>query len=118
VDYDFAVVNVLDKDNPDKLPPSIHAAYYPTTEIKPGDNVTFLVRTFRTIEGKEIWDFGDGSPKEEVRSDGNAVMLAKDGYARTVHRYEKPGHYLVRVERTNGRGETAIARLHVRVGVE
>ncbi|MBA4189648.1 MAG: hypothetical protein C0467_16815 [Planctomycetaceae bacterium] len=63
--------------------------------IKPGDNVTFLVRTFRTIEGKEAWDFGDGIPKEEVRSDGNAVMLAKDGYAHTVHRYEKPEHYLV-----------------------
>ena len=80
--------------------------------------VTFLVRTFRTVEGKETWDFGDGSPKVEVRSDGNAVPLAKDGYARTVHRYEKAGHYLVRVERTNGRGETAVARLHVRVEVE
>ncbi len=118
VDYDFAVVNVLDKDQPEQLPPSIHAAYYPTTGIKPGDNITFLVRTFRTVEGKETWDFGDGSPKEEVRSDGNAVPLAKDGYARTIHRYEKPGHYLVRVERTNGRGETAVARLHVRVEVE
>lgn len=118
VDYDFAVVNVLDKDHPDRLPPSIHAAYSPTFGLKPGDNVTFFVRTFRTVEGKEIWDFGDGSPKVEVRSDGNAIPLAKDGYARTVHRYEKPGHYLVRVERTNGRSETAVARLHVRVGTE
>ncbi|MFO0806615.1 MAG: PKD domain-containing protein [Gemmataceae bacterium] len=118
VDYDFAVVNVLDKDHPDRLPPSIHAAYSPTFGIKPGDDITFFVRTFRTIEGKETWDFGDGSPKVEVRSDGNLVPLAKDGYARTVHRFEKPGHYLVRVERTNGRGETAVARLHVRVGVE
>ncbi|HET6574801.1 MAG TPA: PKD domain-containing protein [Fimbriiglobus sp.] len=118
VDYDFAVVNVLDKDQPGKLPPSIHAAYYPTTGIKPGDDVTFLVRTFRTIEGKETWDFGDGSPAVEVRSDGNAVQLAKDGYARTVHRYTKPGHYLVRVERTNGRGESAVARLHVHVGTD
>jgi murein DD-endopeptidase MepM/ murein hydrolase activator NlpD len=117
-DYDFAVVNVLDPDHPDRLPPSIHAAYHPTFGIKPGDAVTFLVRTFRTVEGKEVWDFGDGGPKEEVRSDGNAVPLAKDGYARTVHRYERPGHYLVRVERTNGRGETAVAHLHVRVGVE
>ena len=118
VDFDFAVVHVLDKEHPDKLPPSIHAAYYPTFGIKPGDNVTFTVRSFRTIEGKETWDFGDGSPKEEVRSDGNAVQLAKDGYARTIHRYEKPGHYLVRVERTNSRGETAVARLQVRVGIE
>jgi hypothetical protein len=116
-DYDFAVVNVLDPDHPDRLPPSIHAAYHPTSGIKPGDAVTFLVRTFRTAEG-ETWDFGDGSPEEEVRSDGNAVPLAKDGYARTVHRYEKPGRYLVRVERTNARGETAVARLHVCVGVD
>lgn len=118
VDYDFAVVNVLDKDHPDRLPPSIHAAYSPTFGLKAGDNITFFVRTFRTVEGKETWDFGDGSPKVEVRSDGNIVPLAKDGYARTVHRYEKAGHYLVRVERTNGRGETAVARLHVRVGTE
>ncbi|MFM8275223.1 MAG: PKD domain-containing protein [Gemmata sp.] len=118
VDYDFAVVNVLDPNAPDKLPPSIHAAYHPTTGIKPGDTVTFLVRTFRTIEGKETWDFGDRSPKVEVRSDGNAVQLAKDGYARTAHTYEKAGHYLVSVSRTNGRGETATARLHVRVGTE
>jgi hypothetical protein len=51
-------------------------------------------------------------------SDGNVVPLAKDGYARTVHRFERPGHYLIRVERTNRRGETAVAHLHVRVGVE
>ena len=87
-------------------------------DIKPDDNVTFLVRTFRTVEGKETWDFGDGSPKEEVRSDGNAVALAKDGYARIIHRYKKAGHYLVRVERSNGRGESAIGHLQVRVGME
>jgi hypothetical protein len=115
---EVVAANVLDPDHPDRLPPSIHAAYSPTFDIKPGDPVTFLVRTFCTIEGTETWDFGDGSPKEEVRSDGNVVLLAKDGYARTVHRYAKPGHYLVRVGRTNGRGETAVARLHVRVGVE
>ncbi len=27
IDYDFAVVNVIDKDHPDMLPPSIHAVY-------------------------------------------------------------------------------------------
>jgi hypothetical protein len=56
--------------------------------------------------------------QREVHSDGNVVKLAKDGYARTVHRYAKAGTYLVRVERTNRRGETAAARRHVRVGVE
>jgi murein DD-endopeptidase MepM/ murein hydrolase activator NlpD len=116
VDFDFAIVNVLDRDHPDRLPPTVHAAYAPTFGLRPGDPVTFLVRTFRTQEGKETWDFGDGSPQVEVHSDGNAVPLAKDGYARTVHRYEKPGHYLVRVERTDGQGLTATARLQVRVG--
>lgn len=118
IDYDFAVVNVLDKEHPDQLPPSIHAVYSPTFGIKPGDPVTFLVRTFRTTEGKETWDFGDGSPKVQVQSDGNVVPLAKEGYARTVHIYEKPGHYLVRVERTDRRGYTAVGHLQVRVGGE
>lgn len=118
IDYDFAVVNVLDREHPDQLPPSIHAAYSPTTGIKKGDPVTFLVRTFRTTEGKETWDFGDGSPKGVVQSDGNVVPLAKDGYARTVHAFAKAGHYLVRVERTDRRGYTAVAHLQVRVGLE
>lgn len=117
VDYDFTVVQILDKEHPDRLPPSIHAAYAPTLGIKPGDAITFKVRTFRTTEGSETWDFGDGSPPVQVQSDGNAVKLAKDGYAVTTHRYAKPGHYLVRVERTSKHG-SAVARLHVRVGEE
>jgi murein DD-endopeptidase MepM/ murein hydrolase activator NlpD len=118
IDYDFAVVNVLDLGHPDHLPPSIHAAYSPTFGVKPGDAVTFLVRTFRTTDGQETWDFGDGSPSVHVQSDGNVVPLAKDGYARTVHRYAKPGHYLVRVERTDRHGYRAVAHVHVRVGVD
>jgi murein DD-endopeptidase MepM/ murein hydrolase activator NlpD len=118
IDYDFAVVNVVDKKQPGVLPPSIHAVYSPTFGIKAGDSVTFLVRTFRTTDGKETWDFGDGSPKVVVQSDGNVVKLAKDGYARMVHRYRKPGHYLVRVERTDRHGYSAVAHVHVRVGVE
>src|SRR5262249_60322648 len=108
--------NVIDRKKPDQLPPSIHSVYYPTTGIKAGDAVTFLVRTFRTTDGKETWDFGDGSRKETVQSDGNVVPLAKDGYARTVHGVRKPGHYLVRVQRTDRRGFTAVGHLHIRVG--
>jgi hypothetical protein len=118
VDYDFAVVNVLDGAHPDRLPPTIHAAYYPTFGLRPGDPVTFKVRTFRTTDGEETWDFGDGSPRKQVRSDGNVRPLAKDGYAQIVHRYRKPGHYLVRVERTNRSGYPAIAHVHVRVDPE
>jgi murein DD-endopeptidase MepM/ murein hydrolase activator NlpD len=118
IDYDFAVVQVLNKDTPKDLPPSIHAVYAPTFDIQPLDPVTFKVRTFRTTQGHELWDFGDGSPKVKVRSDGNVKPLAKDGYAVTTHRYQKAGHYIVRVERTNDRGETATAHLQVRVGVK
>jgi hypothetical protein len=118
IDYDFAVVNIANKEHPEQQSPSIHAVYSPTFGTKPGDPVTFLVRTFGTTDGKETWDFGDGSPKVMVQSDGNVVKLAKDGYARTVHGFEKPGHYLVRVERTDHRGFTAVAHVQVRVGQE
>lgn len=118
IDFDFACVYVVDKDHQDRLSPSIHAAYSPTFDLKPNDPITFLVRTFGSTDGKETWDFGDGSPTVEVRSDGNVAIHAKDGYARTVHRFREPGHYLVRVERTDRRGYTATARLHIRVGVE
>jgi dienelactone hydrolase len=113
VDYDFAIVQVLDRTHPEQLPPTIHAAYAPTQGIKPGDAVTFKVRTFRTTDGKETWDFGDGTAPVTVHSDGNVDQHAKDGYAVTTHRFAKPGHYLVRVERADRRGASATARLHV-----
>jgi murein DD-endopeptidase MepM/ murein hydrolase activator NlpD len=114
-DYDFAVVQVLDKGQPSLVPPTIHAVYAPTFDIKPGDEITFKVRTFRTTEGHEVWDFGDGSPPVKVRSDGNVKPLAKDGYAVTTHQYAKPGQYIVRVQRSTDAGVTATAHLHVRV---
>jgi murein DD-endopeptidase MepM/ murein hydrolase activator NlpD len=115
VDYDFAVVLVIDKKLGGKFSPTIHASYAPTWDIRPGDPVTFKVRTFHTDPTGETWDFGDGSPPEKVRSDGNANAHAPDGYAETLHRYAKPGHYLVRVEQVGKDGAKATARLHVRV---
>jgi murein DD-endopeptidase MepM/ murein hydrolase activator NlpD len=111
IDCDFAVVQVIDKAEPEKLPPTIHASYAPTLGIRPGDPVTFKVRTFRTAEGEEKWDFGDGSPAVTVRSDGNAKPMAPDGYAEAVHRYAAPGNYLVRVERTGHTGAKALGHL-------
>lgn len=113
IDYDFAIVNVVDKERPDLLPPSIHAAYVPTFGIKAGQEIKFLVRTFRTTDGEETWDFGDGTPPVIVKSDGNVVALAKDGYAVTTHKFAKSGVYLVRVSRTNKLGFTATAHLKV-----
>jgi len=115
VDHDFAVVLVIDKALDGRSSPTIHANYAPTRGIRPGDPVTFKVRTFHGEPSGETWDFGDGSPPVSVRSDGNVKPLAPDGYAGTVHRYDKPGHYLVRVERTGRGGARATARLRVRV---
>ncbi|MDY0170736.1 MAG: PKD domain-containing protein [Thermoguttaceae bacterium] len=118
VDYDFAVVQVIDPQRPDQYTPSLHATYAPTFGIRPGAPVTFQVRAFRTTEGEEEWDFGDGSPPVRTRSDGNVKPRAPDGYAKVVHRYEKPGHYLVHVRCQGEGGIAAHARLHVRVEAE
>jgi murein DD-endopeptidase MepM/ murein hydrolase activator NlpD len=116
IDYDFAIVQVLDRARPDDVPQGIHATYAPSLDLKPGDPITFQVRSFGPFVGHERWDFGDGSSTVDVQSDGNAKALAKDGYAKTVHRYEKPGLYLVSVTSKNVRGETATGRLEVHVG--
>jgi murein DD-endopeptidase MepM/ murein hydrolase activator NlpD len=115
IDYDFAIVQVIDKDPKEKFPPTIHASYAPTFDIRAGDPVTFKVRTFRAAIGNETWDFGDGSEPVKVRSDGNAKPLDAHGYAETVHRFARPGHYVVRVEGT-GHGEMK-ATTHVQVRV-
>jgi murein DD-endopeptidase MepM/ murein hydrolase activator NlpD len=113
VDYDFAFVDIVDPAHPEQIPPSIHPAYTSTENIKPGDAIKFLVRTFNTTDGEEIWDFGDGSPKVTVHSDGNVAIHAQDGYAITTHKYDKPGTYLAKVERTDRHGFTAVGRLKI-----
>jgi murein DD-endopeptidase MepM/ murein hydrolase activator NlpD len=118
VDYDFMVVQVIDRAHPDQPPPTIHANYAPTFGIRPGDPVVFKVRTFRDKAGGETWDFGDGTPRVKVESDANADRHAPNGYAEARHIYEKAGHYLVSVEHVSAGGVRAKARLQVRVGVE
>ena len=113
--YDFETVNVLDPNHPEQVPPSIQAAYWPTTGIAPGQAVTFKVRTFGTTDGEEIWSFGDGATAT-TKSDGNVEEHAKNGFAATTHVFTKPGDYIVRVERSNRPGQKAIAHLWVRVG--
>ena len=115
MDYDFSDTLVMDKMRPNRFPPYIHAAFWPTVGIKPHDRVTFKVRSFYAEGGREVWHFGDGSPPVEVQSGSNTDPHAEDGYAVTAHRYEKPGNYIVRVERTDQYGFKAIARLHVPV---
>ena len=115
VSYDFAVTQVLDPASPEALPPSIQASFWPSMGVKTSTPVTFLTRTFRTTEGAETWNFGDGTSEVTVKSDGNSKTLAPDGFAATVHRFSSPGDYLVKVTRTNKRGESATAHLHVHV---
>lgn len=114
--YDFAVVQVLDQAHPELPVPSIQAAYAPSLDLRAGQAVTFKVRSFGTTHGEETWDFGDGSAPVAVRSDGCVRALATDGFAVTEHRFAKAGDYMVRVERSNERGDKATAHLWVRIG--
>ena len=113
VSYDFAIVQVIGEDEKN-IPPTIHPAYSPTLNLKPGLPITFKVRTFRD-QGGETWNFGDGTPPVEVRSDGNAKPLAKEGYAVTQHAFAAAGDYIVSVEHANVRGERAVAHLWVHI---
>lgn len=115
VSFDFAVVQVVDQEQPDRLPPTVHPTYYPTTGIQAGDPVTFTVRSFRNRVPAERWDFGDGSDPVTVNSDGNAEMHNPEGYARTKHAFAEPGDYVVKVETVNEHGLPAIGHLHVHV---
>ena len=114
-DYDFAIVVVAERDHPERRPPAMHVAYQPTFGVRPGDEVTFKARMFGTTQGEETWDFGDGSPRATTASNRNADQHAKDGYAVITHRYQQPGHYLVRVERKDERGWPATGYVHVPV---
>lgn len=115
VDYDFAVVHVIGPNETEHYPPRLHATFHPTIGIAPGDEVTFKVRSFGIEEGREVWDFGDGTPTVAVHSDGNTVPLAADGYAVTTHAFAAPGDYIVRVERARADGVKAVGHLQIRV---
>lgn len=117
IDYDFTVVQVYDRDKTGQTIPTIQPAYHPTQDIKPGDPVTFVVRTFNTETGSEIWDFGDGSPTVSVVSETVDRKNYTEGkFAETVHAFAEPGDYIVKVERSDEAGIKATAHLHVVVG--
>ena len=113
VAYDFAIVDVIERGRGDKPSAGMHAAYFPSLNIRPEDEVTFVVRTAGTIPSGETWDFGDGSQPVNVRSDASTGSGL--GYAETKHAFAKPGHYFVRVEHTTETGVLITMRLHVLV---
>ncbi len=112
---DVVVVIVIDRDNRDRLPPSVHVVYHPSLENYVGQEISFKARTFGTQAGEERWDFGDGSPVRTTKSDGNQKPLAPDGYVELKHSYEKPGVYVVSVERTNEHGVRSVGRVWLEV---
>ena len=91
-------MQVIDPAEPQALPPSIQAASAPSLGVKAGQPVTFKVRTFRTQDGEEVWNFGDGTPPVTVKSDGNVKIHNPDGFAITQHGFAKPGDYIVTIE--------------------
>ena len=102
---DLSIVLVLDRKHPELLPPTIHAAYWPTFDLKAGGEVVFKVRSFGDglAGSQEIWNFDDGTPAVKVQSlpvqvdpaTGKSTALAKDGYATTTHHFARSGDYLV-----------------------
>jgi len=113
VGYDFNIVQVLDKD-PAKTIPTLQPAFHPTLNIKAGDPVTFLVRTFNSEIGNEEWNFGDGTPNIKVKCESiNKSDPTKGKFAETVHKFAKSGHYIVSVERSNESGYKATGHLQV-----
>lgn len=115
VAYDFAAVQVIDPAKLDQQPPTIHASYWPTRGIKVNQPVTFKVRSFRTGRGGETLHFGDGTPPLAVRSDGNAVLHAPDGYATASHSFKRAGTFIVTAEHVNEHGAKATTHLAVEV---
>ncbi|HRE80900.1 MAG TPA: PKD domain-containing protein, partial [Opitutaceae bacterium] len=115
VAWDFASVQVAAPNDPTGIPASLHLSFYPSREVKPGDEITFKVRSFRTKPSGEIIDFGDGTPPVSLRSDGGASRNAPDGYAITTHRFQRPGNYLVTATHLSAHGHPATARVWVEV---
>ena len=115
VDHDFAKITVADPAVPPSQRCGLHASYWPTQNLRPGDEITFLVRSFgfNPTVGDETWNFDDGTPTTTTRSDGCADSHNKTGYATTKHRFERPGTYLVNVRRQNGNGQWAVDKLEI-----
>jgi acetyl esterase/lipase len=83
-----------------------------------GDPVTFKVRSFFTVPAGETWDFGDGSPLVNVRSDANEKPHDPNGYAVVEHRFVKPGDYIATARHPGRDGNAITSRVAVHVAEE
>ena len=110
VAYDFAIVDVVERGRTNKPSPAMHAAYFPSLNIRPDFHGRAAVAKIPSLPGRD----GGGSPPVKVRSDAS-IGSRGEGYATTVHSFAKPGHYLVRAEHTTEAGALITMRLHVPV---
>lgn len=62
-DYDFTVVQVYDREDPNRAIPTIHASFYPTLEISAGEPVTFMVRFLSPKTGRPSGILATGRPR-------------------------------------------------------
>jgi len=115
IDYDIATVFVYDREHPEDTNIGlIHLAHYPTLDLKAGDDITFLARTFHTEPVKIIWDFGDGTPFADCTTKGITKKNHSSGeYAKLRHAYSEPGHYVVTVRAAEESGLNSVSHLHV-----
>lgn len=117
IDYDVTVVQVYEREHPERAIPTIHASFYPTLDLDAGEPVTFMVRLFTPEEGQAVWDFGDGTPPVTVQTEGITNENRIDGkYATTRHAFDRPGQYIVSIQGTDEDGITATTHLKVVVG--
>lgn len=118
-DHDFAVVRVYAGARADGTASVVrlHAAYAPSLGLRPGDPVVFRARGFETGPGRDLFDFGDGTPPVAVPSNLDSAQHAANGYGAVVHHYRRPGVFLAKVERTE-EGTGHVATQHLRVVVE
>ena len=124
IDYDFLIVMVYPQAQSETTEvvahsiPGVHVAYYPTRDIYPGDPVIFISRGrgLKQPGGVDVYDFGDGSPKIELPTNLSDEQHAPNGYGTIVHHFSRPGHYIVRVDRTDpNSGYTGSQHLHITV---
>ena len=111
VEYDFVHVTVVYANKPNYRYGYTCLSYYPTFNIKAGDELTFKGRFFNINEDEDHWDFGDGSPIQISHSnpDGDSAS----GYVELKHTYKKPGHYVVSFYRTTNGGMTTTSNLSI-----
>jgi len=115
IDYDFATVYVYDREHPEETNlGSMQLAYHPTLNLKAGDDITFLVRTFYTEPVKTIWDFGDGTAFVETTTRGITKKNHSSGEIEKIkHAYSKSGHYVVTGRCAKDSGLNSVNHLHV-----